>query len=294
MAQSTCQVDGCPEPVQIKSRGLCGMHYARWRQTGEVGEAARRRHSTPQPCSVDGCEEASRCGGHCNMHYIRMRAGGDAGEATARLPARPSECVAEGCHAPPTKRRWVCATHNDGTCAIEDCPAPVQGRGWCKLHWQQWKRTGDPLGTLRQIDPAPRGMKTCGTCGKVKPLTSFSPHPEGQQGRTAHCKPCMTAYHRRRYQDDPEPARQQSWRSRMRRLAAWVEDVDRRTVYERDNGVCGLCGRADVDPCDFHVDHIIPISRGGEHSYANVQLAHPACNLRKHARLPGELAEVEF
>ena len=62
---------------------------------------------------------------------------------------------------------------------------------------------------------------------------------------------------------------------------ATVERVDRLVVLERDDGVCGICGE-DVDPMDFHVDHIVPVRQGGEHSYANVQTAHPACNWRKN------------
>lgn len=64
--------------------------------------------------------------------------------------------------------------------------------------------------------------------------------------------------------------------------AAFVEDVHSLVVLERDDGCCGICG-GDVDPTDFHVDHIIPLSKGGEHSYANVQAAHPSCNVRKGA-----------
>lgn len=71
-------------------------------------------------------------------------------------------------------------------------------------------------------------------------------------------------------------------RARLRR--AFVEPVDRLTLYERDGGVCGLCG-SPVEVSDFHVDHVVPLSRGGEHSYANTQIAHPSCNLSKHNRL---------
>lgn len=76
---------------------------------------------------------------------------------------------------------------------------------------------------------------------------------------------------------------------RALKLAAYVEDVDPLVVLERDDGVCGICG-GDVDPFDFQVDHVIPLSRGGEHSYANVQVAHESCNKAKYDRLPDELA----
>lgn len=48
------------------------------------------------------------------------------------------------------------------------------------------------------------------------------------------------------------------------------------------NGICGICGVA-VDPIDFHVDHIIPVARGGCTTYKNSQPAHPACNYAKGA-----------
>lgn len=55
-------------------------------------------------------------------------------------------------------------------------------------------------------------------------------------------------------------------------------------VLERGRGLCGICGEP-VDPARFHVDHKVPLARGGAHTYANVQPAHPACNLTKGARM---------
>ncbi len=68
---------------------------------------------------------------------------------------------------------------------------------------------------------------------------------------------------------------------RARKHAAFVEVVDPAVVFARGNGICGIC-REPVDPAEpWHVDHIRPLSKGGEHSYANTQLAHAACNLSK-------------
>lgn len=74
---------------------------------------------------------------------------------------------------------------------------------------------------------------------------------------------------------------------RARKLDGFIEEVRSLVVLERDDGVCGICG-GDVDPFNFHVDHIIPLSLGGEHSYANVQTAHPLCNQTKGNRMPEE------
>jgi 5-methylcytosine-specific restriction endonuclease McrA len=65
----------------------------------------------------------------------------------------------------------------------------------------------------------------------------------------------------------------------------FVDDVDPRVVFERDKGVCGIC-LTPVDPASkWEIDHIVPISKGGPHAYANVQLSHRRCNRSKSARL---------
>ena len=69
---------------------------------------------------------------------------------------------------------------------------------------------------------------------------------------------------------------------RARKRAAHVEHVDRDLVFVLADGICGICGTS-ADPWSFHVDHIVPLSKGGAHSYANTQPAHPACNWRKNA-----------
>jgi hypothetical protein len=81
-----------------------------------------------------------------------------------------------------------------------------------------------------------------------------------------------------------EKSRQHQTTRHARKLAVFVEAIDPLVVIERCDGVCGICGR-DVDPMSFEVDHIIPLARGGEHSYANAQAAHMACNRRKSAHL---------
>lgn len=74
---------------------------------------------------------------------------------------------------------------------------------------------------------------------------------------------------------------------RARKRRAYVEDVYRVKVYERDNWHCQICHRPvrrDVE-VPHHLaptlDHIVALAHGGEHSYANVQLAHFICNARK-------------
>jgi 5-methylcytosine-specific restriction endonuclease McrA len=77
-------------------------------------------------------------------------------------------------------------------------------------------------------------------------------------------------------------------RSRAKRRAieknVFVEVVDSRVVFDRDQGVCGICRELVEMTSQWEVDHIVPISKGGAHSYANVQLAHKKCNRSKGAK----------
>ncbi len=71
-------------------------------------------------------------------------------------------------------------------------------------------------------------------------------------------------------------------------------DITLKKLFYRDNGTCAICG----GKCDFEdykvkngkfcvgrryptVDHIFPLSKGGKHSWKNIQLAHQACNSKK-------------
>ncbi len=70
-------------------------------------------------------------------------------------------------------------------------------------------------------------------------------------------------------------------RKAILRGALVVESLDRQKVWERDGGICHICGTP-ADSEDWHLDHIIPVSKGGAHVMSNVAVSHPVCNLRKH------------
>lgn len=71
---------------------------------------------------------------------------------------------------------------------------------------------------------------------------------------------------------------------RARKRGAFIEQVRPDVVIERHGGHCGICGEK-IEGA-FHVDHVIPLSKGGSHGYSNVQPAHPVCNLKKGCQTP--------
>lgn len=59
--------------------------------------------------------------------------------------------------------------------------------------------------------------------------------------------------------------------------------LNRRAVFARDLGACQYCGRAAEN-----LDHVVPRSRGGDHTWENVVAACRRCNTRKGDRTPEE------
>ncbi len=59
--------------------------------------------------------------------------------------------------------------------------------------------------------------------------------------------------------------------------------LSRRAVFARDQGRCQYCGR----PAE-NLDHVVPKSRGGDHTWDNVVASCRPCNARKEDRLPKE------
>jgi 5-methylcytosine-specific restriction endonuclease McrA len=72
------------------------------------------------------------------------------------------------------------------------------------------------------------------------------------------------------------------------------KDITLKKLYQKEKGICYLCG----GKCDFNdfevvnnvfkvgktypsIEHVIPISKGGNHSWNNIKLAHISCNSKK-------------
>lgn len=91
-----------------------------------------------------------------------------------------------------------------------------------------------------------------------------------------HCRICKT----------PLPGKKRSFCShRCVRDFFMLTDWGRvrEVIYARDGGICMKCGKRVFKL--FHVDHIIPISKGGsEWELSNLELSCIDCNLKKGSK----------
>jgi len=117
MPDRTCSVDGCEGSPRGQS--FCGMHYARWRRTGDPGPPGKKNLPAPAECTVEGCRAVPKAKGLCELHWNRWYRHGDP-EAHPFSPRGSHQCQVPG------------------------CDRPYAAKGYCSRHyWMQWKH-GEP------------------------------------------------------------------------------------------------------------------------------------------------------
>ena len=105
--------------------------------------------------------------------------------------------------------------------------------------------------------------------------------------REAHGDQCRQVINEWR-QQNPEKCREyhrNGNRRRESRLAeVSYEPIDERLLWELNDRTCYLCGKY-IEFGSHHVDHIVPLLKGGATAYENLAVTHPGCNLRKSHKL---------
>ena len=61
----------------------------------------------------------------------------------------------------------------------------------------------------------------------------------------------------------------------------------KRQLVNKNGAICAICGEPIKNARDMSLDHIIPISKGGQTTMENCQLAHKWCNVRKGNKVIG-------
>jgi hypothetical protein len=85
--------------------------------------------------------------------------------------------------------------------------------------------------------------------------------------------------------------REDAQRRRAQKIGTQTEPIRNAVVYERDGWICGIC-ETSVDatlayphPLSASLDHVVPLSLLGPHTYENVRLAHLRCNIGRGNRV---------
>ncbi len=148
--------------------------------------------------------------------------------------------------------------------------------------------------------------RSCHSKGQRKPPAPSAPKPEPApkvkpSKPPRPCAECGTVFapvlgdYRRAFcnQDCAKRNRRRIGKRRTRQAA--VERVDPIAVFIRDGWRCQLCGcatprrlRGSTNPRAPELDHILPLSQGGEHSYRNTHCACRSCNGLKASKPLGQ------
>lgn len=157
--------------------------------------------------------------------------------------------------------------------ACEQCAVVVSRQRSARYCSVSCSRSAYRLANPERFEYKPRDPK-CITCGG-----------RCEEGKRA-CDDCREANQRRN-------RRAHDQRRRAAERDANAERVIAERVYARDGWTCGLCLKS-VDsmlswphPRSASLDHVLPLSKGGTHTYANTQLAHLDCNVAKGDRVEG-------
>ncbi len=103
--------------------------------------------------------------------------------------------------------------------------------------------------------------------------------------------------HGKKFRGKFDGRRERHW---TRKTGAKYQAVDFWKVFERDKGICQICWLpvlrelrgAIRDSQAPTLDHGVPLSKGGDHTYENVRLAHYGCNNEKSDKIPEGIVPV--
>jgi len=265
-----CKVDGCPR--KIRAYGYCGMHYGRLQRNGDVTKVKKvARYSDQDLCTVEGCSKKIKAKDLCNSHYLMNKAHGDPKGGKYEM------------------KITVAIDHEDGTRTCSQCEVRL------------------PIEDFHKDKSGTKGRRAkCKDCHNGNVKNWYGANQERQAAREKKRRLSnVEKYSEReaaRYIKDREKriglATEHSHRRKARKLETVIEKgITKKALKKKFGTKCYYCQKE----MDFSVgvgrkfnkdmatiEHLIPLARGGEHTWENTVLACRHCNVSKNAKTEEE------
>ena len=137
-------------------------------------------------------------------------------------------------------------------CKLDDCNTIVHGLGYCSKHYKRFRKRGTT--DDRVYTNQTKCLADCSEKGYTK----------------GYCKSHYKIAFRRRMTANEN-------RRRTRKLNNGVYLITNKEIEKLYDSSCYYCGSKEK----IQIDHVIPISRGGQHSIGNIVPACMKCNVSK-------------
>lgn len=275
MADAICPCGAVLEPAVRRPRKYCSKKCTR------AAYYRRPPRNEDDKCSVEGCTRSKAAKGMCLSHRSAVTRRQQAAKGIVRSRNRKSKqiiCAYEPCG----RQHWVEQSSPTLFCSLTCAQRSRHSRSWELMIY-----TGPPFVRTPKINKNPitrskRKFKSgcCKACGTWFITLNMD----------VTCSPKCQRTWQKNNPSAVEAKRVAKDRRRARKRNAFVKNVYRKKVFERDRYRCQLkypgCKGIDRNKVGPHpmaptLDHIIPLAQGGTHEPKNCHTACFYCNCRK-------------
>lgn len=215
-------------------------------------------------CSIDGCDTERVARGWCNKHYRRWRKTGD----PLHLPPRT---------LPPQNRARTTG------CKVDGCDRKHHGKGYCDRHYSQhWYSENLDRAKATQAVRRSTGRDTANARSAAWREANPERVLEANHAWYAANKDRVREYRRQYRIANRDKIRAANNARKALQRGVEVNDLTGEQWTEIRALFKQRCAYCNCKPRVLTMDHVVPLSKGGHHTAANIIPACQSCNSRKN------------